>query len=154
MPRRLPLYVERNYVKGHTYLSFRRGKGSRIRLPSDPTKPEFLEAYQTALAGQPLPAARGQIIRTSPGSVAALITSYKKSAEYVGLRETTKSAYNSRLETLREDHGHRSVAGTFARAHPPCRSAALRRSARRRARHVEEAPNSDPARYQHRMAEA
>jgi enterobacteria phage integrase len=45
MPRRLPPYVERNYVKGHTYLSFRRGKGQRIRLPNDPTSPEFMTAY-------------------------------------------------------------------------------------------------------------
>jgi enterobacteria phage integrase len=37
MPRKLPPNVERNHVKGHTYLSFRIGKGPRIRLPNDPT---------------------------------------------------------------------------------------------------------------------
>jgi hypothetical protein len=31
MPRKLPPHVERNYVKGHTYLSFRIGK-----LAADP----------------------------------------------------------------------------------------------------------------------
>src|SRR5690349_773454 len=50
MPRKLPLYVERNYVKGKSYYSFRRGKGARIRLPGDPTSPEFLAAYQAAFA--------------------------------------------------------------------------------------------------------
>jgi hypothetical protein len=35
MPRKLPPYVERNHGKGHTYLSFRRGKGHRVRLPND-----------------------------------------------------------------------------------------------------------------------
>lgn len=38
MPRRLPLHVERNDVKGKTYLYFRMRKGGpRIRLPDDPT---------------------------------------------------------------------------------------------------------------------
>lgn len=111
MPRRLPLYVERNYVKGHTYLSFRRGKGPRIRLPSDPTTAEFMNAYQAALTGQPAPAARHAITRAAPGSVAALISSYKSSAEYIALRSTSKLQYDHRLETMREDHGHRSVVG-------------------------------------------
>jgi hypothetical protein len=46
-----------------------------------------------------------------PGTIAALIASYKASAEYIGLRATTKAAYDGRLETIREDHGHRTVAG-------------------------------------------
>jgi enterobacteria phage integrase len=51
MPRKLPPSVERNHVKGHTYLSFRIGKGKRIRLPDDPTSEEFREAYARAMAG-------------------------------------------------------------------------------------------------------
>ncbi len=112
MPRKLPLYVERNYVKGHTYLSFRRGKGPRIRLPSDPISQEFLDAYQAAFAGTPLPTGRAKITREEPFSIAALIASYKKSAEYKRLREkTSKPQYDMRLELIREDHGHRSVKG-------------------------------------------
>lgn len=110
MPRKLPLYVERNYVKGHTYLSFRRGKGPRIRLPADPASEEFRQAYLAALAGHPMPARRG-VTRAAPGSIAALIGSYKLSAEYVGLRRTSKAQYDHRLERLREEHGHRSVTG-------------------------------------------
>jgi hypothetical protein len=34
-----------------------------------------------------------------------------KSAEYVGLRDTSKAGYVSRLEMLRTEHGHRPVAG-------------------------------------------
>jgi hypothetical protein len=41
MPRKLPPHCERNHVKGRTYLSFRIGKGQRIRLPDDPTSEEF-----------------------------------------------------------------------------------------------------------------
>ena len=37
MRRRLPPNVERNVVKGHTYLSYRVGKGPRTKLPDDPS---------------------------------------------------------------------------------------------------------------------
>src|SRR5712691_1279835 len=83
MPRKLPLHVERNYVKGHTYLSFRRGKGPRVRLPGDPTSEEFIVAYQAALLGQSAPV-RDRFVRAAPGTIAALIASYMKSAEYIG----------------------------------------------------------------------
>lgn len=111
MARRLPLHVERNYVKGKTYLSFRKGKGKRIRLPDDPTGAEFMEAYQAALTGQPLPDPREKVTRAAPGSIAALIASYKQSDKYLRLRPTSKGQYDHRLETIRNDHGHRSVSG-------------------------------------------
>ena len=110
MARRLPLHVERNYVKGKTYLSFRKGKGPRIRLPDDPTSVAFTEAYNAALTGQPAAAAKG-VTRAAPGSIAALVASYRKSSEYLLLRATSKQQYEHRIETIREDHGHRSVAG-------------------------------------------
>lgn len=112
MPRKLPLYVERNYVKGKTYLSFRKDKGARIRLPDDPTSPEFLAAYQAAFAGTPLTEESEKVTRAQPYSIAALITSYKQSAEYKRLREkTSRPQYDMRLELIREKHGHRSVKG-------------------------------------------
>ncbi len=111
MPRRLPLYVERTYSKGHVYLYFRRGKGPRIRLPKDPTSADFLAEYHAALTGQPAPVARDRLTRAAPGTVAALISSYKTSAEYIVLRATTKAGYDTRLETIRVDHGHRTIAG-------------------------------------------
>jgi integrase len=110
MPRRLPPYVERNCVKGHTYLSFRRGRGARVRLPDDPTSNEFRVAYQAALSGQIAPA-RERSVRATPGSIGALIASYLRNSNYIGLRETTKKGYATRIEVLREQHGHRSVSG-------------------------------------------
>jgi integrase len=110
MPRRLPPYVERNHVKGRTYLSFRRGKGQRIRLPNDPTSSEFITAYQIALLGQSEPI-RDRFVQAAPGTIASLIASYMKSAEYIGLRDTSKAGYVSRLEMLRTEHGHRTVTG-------------------------------------------
>jgi len=110
MPRKLPPYVERNHVKGHTYLSFRRGKGPRIRLPSDPTSEEFMAAYKAALTGETAPV-QDRIVRAEPGTIAALVASYMKSAEFIGLRGTSKAGYMSRLEAIRTEHGHRTVLG-------------------------------------------
>jgi hypothetical protein len=42
----LPRYVERNRTGN---LSFRVDRGARIRLPNDPTTPEFRAAYSAAL---------------------------------------------------------------------------------------------------------
>jgi integrase len=109
MPRKLPPNVERNQVKGHTYLSFRIGKGPRIRLPDDPTSQEFREAYATAMAGET--SVKPSIRKDAPGTIVALIASYKASGQYTGLSETSKTGYTSRLEAIRVDHGHRSVAG-------------------------------------------
>jgi integrase len=109
MPRKLPPNVERNHVKGHTYLSFRIGKGPRIRLPNDPASQEFREAYAAAMAGET--SVKPTIKKDAPGTIGALIASYKASGQFTGLSGTSKEGYTSRLETIRVDHGHRSVAG-------------------------------------------
>jgi enterobacteria phage integrase len=109
MPRKLPPNVDRNHVKGHTYLSFRIGKGPRLRLPDDPTSPEFREAYAAAMAGDT--ATRPTVKKDAPGTIGALIAGYKASGAFTGLSKTSKDGYTSRLETIRIEHGHRSVAG-------------------------------------------
>jgi integrase len=110
MPRKLPPHVERNHVKGHTYLSFRIGKGPRIRLPSDPSSAEFREAYAAAMAGDAAPA-RGVLKTDAPGTIGALVASYMRSVQFIGLRATSKKGYQTRLNQIRVDHGHRAVAG-------------------------------------------
>lgn len=109
MPRKLPRNVERNHVKGKTYLSFRKGKGPRIRLPDDPTSDEFMATYLAALSGDVLP--MPQRIAEVSGTLGALIVCYKKDGGYAGLRSTTKVGYDRRLERLRLDHGHRTISG-------------------------------------------
>jgi integrase len=79
-------------------------------LPDTIGSEEFNAAYQAALLGQPEPV-RDRFVRAAPGTVAALIASYMKSAEYITLRETSKRGYIGRLETIRTEHGHRTVAG-------------------------------------------
>jgi integrase len=110
MPRKLPPHVERNHVKGHTYLSFRIGKGPRIRLPSDPSSVAFREAYVAAVAGESAPA-RAVLQKDAPGAIGALVTSYMQTSAFISLRDTSKAGYMTRFETIRVDHGHRAVAG-------------------------------------------
>ena len=109
MPRKLPPFVERwrdRHGKMRHY--FRKAKGARVPLPG-PETAEFEAAYQAALMGQPIPKLTRQV--EAHGSIGALIASYLRHAEYIGLRESTKFGYASRIETLRTKHGHRSVAG-------------------------------------------
>ena len=110
MPRKLPPNVERNQVKGHTYLSFRIGKGPRIRLPSDPTSQEFRDAYAAAMTGDK-PAPRALLTVDKEGTIGALIASYMASGAFRQLRDTSKTGYMSRLNAIRQDHGHRAVKG-------------------------------------------
>jgi integrase len=105
MPRKLPPHVERNSVKGHTYLSFRIGKGPRIRLPADPTSEEFRAAYAAAMASYAVPK------KETGSTINTLIESYLRSGAYIGLAEMSKPGYMSRLNAIREEHGHRSLAG-------------------------------------------
>src|SRR5258705_2220059 len=111
MPRKLPPHVERNRVKGHNYLSFRIGKGPRLRLPNDPTSQEFREAYAAALSGDLDERRLSWAKKDAPGSIGALIASYMRSAGFIKLRDTSKKGYMGRLETIRVDHGDRSVSG-------------------------------------------
>ena len=106
----LPPNVEPVKAKGQLYLYYRISKGPRIRLPDDPHSREFRSAYAAAMAGygEHKPTA---LRRDAPGTIGALITSYLKSAEFIELKETSKVGYMSRLNRIREDHGHRTVAG-------------------------------------------
>jgi integrase len=67
-----------------------------------------MAAYQAALLGQSAPV-RDRFVPAPPGSIAALIASYMRSAEYIGLRDTSKTGYTSRLEMLCTEHD--TVAG-------------------------------------------
>lgn len=92
---------------------FRRDRGPRIALPDTIGSTEFNAAYAAALAGNTPEngAMRPSITVSAPGSLSALIASYMRSADYLGLRDTSKAGYYSRLETIRADHGHRTVSG-------------------------------------------
>lgn len=88
MPRRLPAYVYRERTRhGRSVLYFRRGKGRRLRLPDDPTSPDFEAAYRAALAGEAPQAAREQV---SPQSLRWLVDRYRESAAWRQLSPATR----------------------------------------------------------------
>ncbi len=88
---------------------FRRGKGSRIALPSTVGSAEFQAAYLAAMEGNG--EARRKEKNVIRKSVEALVRSYLGSAKFRSLRETTKTGYRARLEYIRKNHGDRSVEG-------------------------------------------
>jgi integrase len=111
MPRRLPPFVECWRDRhGKVRVYFRKDRGPRIRLPKCIGSIEFNVAYQAALAGQLAPV-RERHARAAVGTIGALIAHYKQSASYIGLRETTKQGYTSRIEALSKEHGHRTFVG-------------------------------------------
>ena len=111
MRRKLPPFVECWRDRhGKLRVYFRKGRGRRIPLPATIGSDEFDAAYRTALAGQ-LALGRHKHVSAAQGTIGALIVSYMRSASYLALRETTKVGYASRIEALRTQHGHRSLAG-------------------------------------------
>ncbi|MFK4385827.1 tyrosine-type recombinase/integrase [Bradyrhizobium sp. USDA 223] len=107
MARRLPLYCQHHFVGKKNYIYFRRGKGPRLRLPDDPTSEAFMQAYQAALAGSTAPPPKPK--EDVPGTLGALIVSFKRSSKFKNLGEGSRAAYSNRLETIRKAHGHRTV---------------------------------------------
>jgi enterobacteria phage integrase len=111
MRRKLPPFVECWRDRhGKLRVYYRKGRGRRIPMPAAIGSDEFDVAYRAALAGE-LALGRERHVTPAPRTIAALIISYMRSAAYLGLRETTKVGYAARIETLRTEHGHRTVAG-------------------------------------------
>jgi integrase len=109
MPRKRPPHVELWHDRhGKVRIYFRKDRGPRIPLPGAAGSVEFEAAYAAALLGEPT---LKSTTRAAPGTIAALIASYMRSAGYTGLRDTTKKGYTSRIEALRIAHGHRPLAG-------------------------------------------
>jgi integrase len=97
-------FVDRH---GHGRYYFRRA-GTRARLPGLPGSSEFMAAYASMLdtaAARPGPAAPGGV-----GSVAAAVKGYLASAQFSGLRPTSRLARRRILETFAKAHGHRRIA--------------------------------------------
>jgi enterobacteria phage integrase len=112
MPRKLPPFVECWRDRhGKLRIYFRRARGRRIPLPVSIGSNDFAAAYHAALAGQLTPGREERRARPVPGTIGALIVSYLRSSSYLGLRQSTKVGYASRIEMLRTKHGHRTVAG-------------------------------------------
>jgi integrase len=99
-------FVDR-HGKARWYL--RRPGFKRVALPGLPWTPQFMAAYEAAMAGETVSAAVGSK-RTKPGSIAALVASYYQSTEYRNLKPITQKTYRSVMEPFREQHGDKPVA--------------------------------------------
>lgn len=86
---------------------FRRPGFPRRALPGLPWSPQFMAEYAAAMEGDKAEIGKKQ---TLPGSIAALIASYYRSAEYSGMADSTKRAVRNILERFRAEHGDKRVA--------------------------------------------
>src|SRR5260221_6720122 len=90
----------------------RRGFKS-VPLPGLPWSPQFMEAYENALAGQPLQIARSQ---TKPGTIRALAMSYFNSLAFRSMKPSTQSVYRNIIDRFCVEHGEKGAV-TLKREH-------------------------------------
>jgi integrase len=95
---------------GRTRRYVRRAGFKRVPLTGDPGSPEFMETYQRALDPKTAPRIEIGADRVTPGTLNDLIVRYYRSAEFLGLKASTKSTYRSIIEPFRSDHGDKRVA--------------------------------------------
>jgi integrase len=99
MMRRPPKYVH-GYcdVRGKPRFYFRRAGVPQVALPGLPWSPEFMAAYEVALAGQdaPAPAAKG----VKPGTLRALAIGYFGSTAFLAMKPRTRRVYRNRIDQL------------------------------------------------------
>jgi integrase len=106
--RRPPKYVH-GFIDRHgkPRFYFRRAGFKKIPLPGLPWSPAFMEAYETALAGQPLHIGSA---RTKPGTVRALAVSYFNSSEFRSLRSSSQAIYRGLIDRFSVQYGDNRVA--------------------------------------------
>jgi integrase len=105
--RRAPKYVH-GYIDQHGRPRhyFRRAGFKKVPLPGLPWSPEFMAAYEAALAGQAPPVG---VRRTIPGTMRALAVSYYASPDFTTMRSSTQSAYRSIIDRFCREHGDKRV---------------------------------------------
>jgi integrase len=94
---------------GHRRAYLRIPGRKAVPLSGTPGSPEFMLAYQAALANEPSGTAIGAS-RTTPGTISAAIASYYGSAAFAGLAKKTQRERRYVLEQLRRTHGEKRVA--------------------------------------------
>ena len=97
------------YVQSYRgYHYFRRRGSPYVQLPGVVGSPEFMEAYQRALAAAPV--AIGVSKRSGPGSISAAIAEYYASQAWRSLTGGTPALRRTILEHFREHHGDKRLA--------------------------------------------
>jgi site-specific recombinase XerD len=93
--------------RGRPRWYLRRAGQKRMPLPGLPWSPQFMAAYEAAMAEQKIEPGKSAI---TPGTVADLITIYYQTAAFLQLAEATRQTYRGILERFRAEHGERPVA--------------------------------------------
>jgi len=129
---------------GRPRFYFRRAGFKKIPLPGLPWSPAFMEAYETALAGQPLQIGSA---RTKPGTVRALAVSYFNSPDFRSLRPSSQAIYHGIIDRFCIQYGDHRVANLkrehvvklmAARAEKPVAANNLRKVLRATMKHAVE----------------
>jgi site-specific recombinase XerD len=95
-------------IRGKPRFYLRRRGFKKIPLPGLPWSPEFMAAYEAALAGQP--SIQIGAARTKPGTIADLVARYLACPRFLSLEPLTQKSYRGVLERFRSEHGEKRVA--------------------------------------------
>jgi integrase len=106
--RRPPKFVN-GFIDRHgkPRFYFRRPGFKCVPLPGLPWSPDFMAAYEKALAGQPMEIGRA---RVKPGTIRALAVSYFNSSAFQSLKPSTQSVYRNITDRFCAEHGEKRVA--------------------------------------------
>jgi integrase len=105
---KLPPYVHGWVQDGRPRFYFRRRGYRQVKLPGLPYSPEFMSAYESALASpqcSPIGATR-----TAVGSVAHTVGLYYASRAFEDLAPATRAMRRALLERFRREHGDKRLA--------------------------------------------
>ena len=103
-PKFVQAFIDRN---GKPRFYFRRAGFKSVPLPGLPWSPQFMEAYEAALSGQPLQIGAS---RTKPGTVSAAIIGYYCDQSFLTLAPSTQRPLRGILEHFRAEHGDKRIA--------------------------------------------
>jgi integrase len=103
-PKFVQAFIDRN---GKPRFYFRRRGFKSVPLPGLPWAPQFMEAYEAALSGQPLQIGAS---RTKPGTVSAVIIGYYRDQSFLTLAPSTQRPLRGILEHFRAEHGDKRIA--------------------------------------------
>ena len=92
---------------GHPRAYLRRPGRKPVKLPGAPGSPEFMAAYQAAIAAEPPPPPGPK--QPPAGTLDALAASYYRSPAFTDLRASTQATYRRIIEDLRASHGGKPV---------------------------------------------
>jgi len=112
--RRPPKFVQ-GFIDRHgkPRWYFRRPGFKRTPLPGLPWAPEFMAAYEEALAGQPVHIGGS---RVRPGTMRALAISYYNSLGFRSLKPSSQAIYRRIIDRFCREHGDKRAA-TLQREH-------------------------------------